>query len=125
MAIDFTLTSIFNVAAIIIIGISAIFGAKAIKKLYSDEFAATINWILIIIEAVFAIQLIIFLTFYFSIDPQVSTIFVLISTLFVAMLLFFGTYKTIQFLQTYAFEKGELSQQSIERLMKKKTEKKK
>ena len=120
MPIEFTFASIFNLAAVIIIGIASLLGAKAVRSLYSDEFASTINWIVIIIEAIFIIQLIIFLTFYFDIDSTVSTVFVLISTLFIAMLFFFATYKIVQFLQKYAFGKEELSKQSIDGLIKKK-----
>jgi len=120
MPVEFSFTSIFNLASVIIIGIASILGAKAVRSLYSDEFAATINWMVIIIEAIFIIQLIIFLTLYFEISAAISTVFVLISTLFIAMLFFFATYKIIQFLQKYAFGKEELSKQSIDRLIKKK-----
>ena len=125
MPVEFAFTSVFNLAAVIIIGVSSILGAKAVRSLYSDEFASTINWMVIIIEAIFIVQLIIFLTFYFDIDATVSTVFVLLSTLFIAMLFFFATYKIIHFLQKYAFGKDELSKQSINQLIKKKDESKK
>lgn len=120
MVVEFTFTSVFNLAAVIIIGVASVLGAKAVRSLYSDEFASTINWMVIIIEAIFIIQLIIFLTFYFEISTTISTVFVLISTLFIAMLFFFATYKIVQFLQKYAFGKEELSKQSINQLIKKK-----
>lgn len=120
MALELTMTNILNLSAIIIIGVSTIYGAKAVKSLYSDEFSSTINWILIIIEAIFITQLVIFLALYFNIAQDIATIFVLMSTLFIAMLFFFATYKIIQFLEVYTFEKGELSKQSIKELIKKK-----
>ncbi|HZX34720.1 MAG TPA: hypothetical protein VFF09_05055 [archaeon] len=120
MALELTLSNILNLAAIIIIGVSTIYGAKAVKRLYSDEFSATINWMLIIVEALFVMQLIIFLSFYFGVSQQVSTILVLLLTIFVAMLFFFATYKMIQFLEVYTFEHGKISEQSVKGLMKKK-----
>ncbi len=125
MAIELTPTIVLNLAAILLIGVSTIYGAKTVKSLYSDEFAATINWLLIIVEAIFITQLIIFFTAYFSVDETIATIFVLMSTMFVAMLFFFATYKIIQFLQQYTFEAEELPRQSIEKLMKKKAENRK
>ena len=119
MALELSVTYVLNLAAIIIIGVSTLYGAKTVKKLYSDEFATTINWILIIIEALFLVQLVIFLTFYFGINVSVTTLLVMVSTIFVSMLFFFATYKILHFLEIYTFEApGEIPQQTIEKLMK-------
>jgi len=119
MSLEFSIPNVLNLSAILIIGVSVIYGSKAIKNLYSDEFAATINWLLILVEAIFIVHLIIFLLFFFDIYSDLLVIFVLVSVIFLAMLFFFASYKIIQFLELYSFEKKELSGSSIEELIKK------
>ena len=119
MSLEFSIPNVLNLSAILIIGVSVIYGSKAIKNLYSDEFAATINWLLILVEAIFIVHLIIFLLFFFDIYSDLLVIFVLVSVIFLAMLFFFASYKIIHFLEMYSFEKKELSGSSIEELIKK------
>src|SRR3989338_3792067 len=119
MTLEFSIPSVLNLSAILIIGVSVIYGSKAIKNLYNDEFAATINWLLILVEAIFIVHLIIFLLFFFDIYSDLLVIFVLVSVIFLAMLFFFASYKIIHFLEMYSFEKKELSGSSIEELIKK------
>jgi len=123
MPLDFSLTYILNLSAIIIVGLSTIYGAKAINKLYSDEFAATINWLLILVEAAFIVHLVIFFSSYFGLSQELFTMFVLMSTVFLAMLFFFATYKIIHFLEIYSFDNGDPSEK-IKKLVKSKSKKK-
>src|SRR3989338_11350397 len=120
MSLEFSIPSVLNLSAILIIGVSVIYGSKAIKNLYSDEFAATINWLLILVEAIFIVHLVIFFLFFFGIYSDLLIIFVLISIIFLAMLFFFASYKIIHFLEMYSFEKRDLSESSIDELIKKK-----
>jgi len=123
MAIEFSLTSILNLSAIILIGMSTLYAARLINRLYTDEFAATMNWLLILVEAIFIVHLVIFFSAYFELAEDLFIMFVLFSTVFLAFLFFFGTYKIIHFLDMYTFDKGKLSKKSIKVLIKKKQEK--
>jgi len=114
--IDLTLPYIFNLASLLIVGVASIYGAKTVKHLYDHEFSTAMNWLLIIIESIFLVQLIIFLSLYFNLSKDISTIFVLATTIFIAFLFFFATYKIIQFLERYSFYSKDLSQKEIEKL---------
>jgi|SRR3989344_5097818 len=122
MGIELSIPSVLNLSAILIIGVSVIYGTKAIKRLYSDEFAATVKWLLILVEAIFIVDLIIFFLYFFGIKSDLLVIFVLAPIIFLSMLFFFASYKIIHFLELYSFEKKELSRSSIEKLIKKKQE---
>jgi hypothetical protein len=120
MSIELSIPSVLNLSAILIIGVSVIYGSKAVKNLYSDEFATTIRWLLILVEAIFIVHLIIFFLYFFEIESDLIVIFVLAPLIFLSMLFFFASYKIIQFLELYSFEKKELSKSSVEKLIKKK-----
>ena len=122
MGIELSIPSVLNLSAILIIGVSVIYGTKAIKRLYSDEFAATVQWLLILVEAIFIADLIIIFLYFFGIKSDLLVIFVLAPIIFLSMLFFFASYKIIHFLELYSFEKKELSRSSIEKLIKKKQE---
>jgi len=111
--IELSLVYIFNLSSLLLVGVASIYGAKTVKHLYDHEFSTTMNWLLIIIESVFLIQLIIFLALYFNLDETVSTLFVLVTTIFIAFLFFFATYKIIQFLEKYSFYSADLSEKEI------------
>ena len=89
------------------------------KKLYNDEFAATINWLLIIVETIFVIHLVIFFSAYFRVGQALATLFVLLAMIFLAMLFFFATYKIVHFLEVYSFAHGKLTKEQVKDLKKK------
>ena len=111
--IELSLIYIFNLASLLLVGVASIYGAKTVKHLYDHEFSTAMHWLLIIIESIFLIQLIIFLALYFNLNETVSTLFVLVTTIFIAFLFFFATYKIIQFLEKYSFYSTELSEKEI------------
>ncbi len=124
MSFELGIISIFNLVAVLLVGMASVYGAKAIKRLYPDEFSSIINWMLIIVEAVFVIQLIIFLIYFFDMPELTATVFVLLTTIFIALLFFITTYKIVKFTSVFSFEE-EITKDQVKELVRKKIEAKK
>jgi len=119
MSLDLNVFSVFSVASVILVGLASIYGAKIVKRLYNDEFSAAMRWMLIIVEALFIVQLITFLSIYFSVNEKVISLLSMLLLIFISLLFFFATYKIVHFVELYVFHGKKLPEKKIILLSKK------